>query len=67
MKPNRPDSAKSAKTRITIDSEISSNNLNASKFSETFSNGVNPNHDKNNDFHKYVAEKNKDPKFKKFL
>lgn len=66
MKPNRPDSAKSAKTRITIDSEYSSNNLTQSKFSETYSNGVKSNNDKNNDFHKYVAEKNKDPKFKKF-
>jgi hypothetical protein len=55
MKPNRPDSAKSAKTRITIDSEYSSNNLNQSKFSETYSNGVRNNNDKNNDFHKYVA------------
>lgn len=33
MKPQRPDSAKSVKTRITIDSEISTNNLNTSKFS----------------------------------
>lgn len=33
MKPSRPDSAKSAKTRITIDSDASSNNITQSRFS----------------------------------
>lgn len=67
MKPKRPDSAKSAKTRITVDSEVSSNHITQSRLSETHSNGVKANGSRNNDFEKYVAEKNKDPKFKKFL
>lgn len=40
MRPSRPDSAKSARTRITIDTDIGSKDLNVSKFSETYSNGV---------------------------
>lgn len=40
MKPNRPGSAKSTHTRVTVDSDLGSNALNASKFSETYSNGV---------------------------
>jgi hypothetical protein len=51
MKPKRPDSAKSTKTRVTHDSDLASKDLNASKFSETFSSGVNKNKD---DFQKYV-------------
>lgn len=67
MKPDRPGSAKSTHTRITVDSEFSSNGINSSKFSETYSNGVKANNQKNNDFHQYVKEKNKDPRFKKFI
>lgn len=67
MKPNRPDSAKSAKTRITIDSEATSNNITQSRFSETYSNGVKLGANKNGEFEKYVAQKDKDPKFKRFL
>lgn len=48
MKPQRPDSAKSAKTRITVDSEVSSNNITQSRFSETYSNGVKLNSNRNN-------------------
>lgn len=33
MKPQRPDSAKSAKTRITVDSEVNSTNITHSRFS----------------------------------
>lgn len=55
MKPKRPDSAKSAKTRITVDSEVSSNNITQSRMSETYSNGVKLNGNKNGDFEKYVA------------
>ena len=43
MKPDRPGSAKSTHTRITVDSEFSSNGINSSKFSETYSNGVKAN------------------------
>lgn len=55
MKPNRPDSAKSAKTRITIDSEATTNNITQSRFSETYSNGVKLGANKNGEFEKYVA------------
>lgn len=51
MKPNRPGSAKSTHTRVTVDSDFSSNALNVSKFSETYSNGVNANNEKKKDFH----------------
>lgn len=68
MKPARPDSAKSAKTRITIDSDVTSNNITQSRFSETYSNGVKPGPKKqSSDFEKYVAEKDKDPKFRRLL
>lgn len=33
MRPNRPDSAKSAQTKITIDSEFGGKDLTVSKFS----------------------------------
>jgi hypothetical protein len=46
MKPRRPDSAKSHVTKITQDSEFSKKELNFSKFSETFSSGVNSTHEK---------------------
>ena len=46
MKPKRPDSAKSHVTKITQDSELSKKELNVSKFSETFSSGVNSTHEK---------------------
>lgn len=64
MRPERPGSAKSAVTKITLDSEQISKDLNNSKFSETFSSGVRNNRD---DFAKYVEQKNKDPKYKKYL
>lgn len=50
MKPQRPDSAKSGRTRVTVDSELTK-----SKFSQTYSSGVTTIGDKNNDFHRYVA------------
>jgi hypothetical protein len=50
MKPHRPDSAKSGRTRLTVDSELTQ-----SKFSETYSSGVSKIVDRNIDFHKYVA------------
>lgn len=46
MKPRRPDSAKSHVTKITQDSDLSKKDLNISKFSETFSSGVNSTHEK---------------------
>lgn len=46
MKPRRPDSAKSHLTKVTQDSEPSKKDLNASKFSETFSSGVSSIHEK---------------------
>lgn len=67
MKNNRPDSAKSVKTRITLDSDVTSNNITQSRFSETYSNGVKLGSNKNAEFEKYVTEKDKDPKFKKLL
>ena len=63
MQPRRPESAKTQRTKITQDSEYKQD-LNASKFSETFSSGASSFHDKPDEFKRYVAEKNKDPKFK---
>ena len=63
MRP-RPGSAKSAQTQVTVDSDFNSKTLNASKFSDTYSSGVKKNKD---DFSQYVEQKNKDPKFKKYL
>ncbi len=64
MQPRRPDSAKTQLTKQTLDSEHSKRDLNSSKFSETFSSGVNSFHEKADEFKQYVAEKDKDPKFK---
>lgn len=64
MKPKRPDSAKSHLTKVTQDSEPSKKDLNASKFSETFSSGVSSIHEKGDEFKQYVSEKDKDPRFK---
>lgn len=64
MHPRRPDSAKTQLTKQTLDSEYSKRQLNSSKFSETFSSGVNSFHEKPDQFRQYVAEKDKDPKFK---
>ena len=46
MRPQRPGSAKTQFTRVTEDSEHSKHELNSSKFSETFSSGVNSFHEK---------------------
>lgn len=64
MKPKRPDSAKTHQTKKTQDSDEIQKDLTSSKFSETFSSGVNSFHEKPDDFRQYVAEKDKDPKFK---
>lgn len=64
MQPRRPDSAKTQFTKQTIDSENSKRDLNSSKFSETFSSGVTSFHEKPDEFKQYVAEKDKDPRFK---
>jgi len=44
MKPRRPDSAKTQQTKRTLDSDNTKQDLNSSKFSETFSAGVNSFH-----------------------
>ena len=64
MRPQRPGSAKTQFTRLTQDSDNSKSDLNSSKFSETFSSGVNSFHEKPDEFRQYVKEKDKDPKFR---